>query len=290
MVQILPQEQSLGGLLGAGVGQGIQTGLSEKIKQFQTMQKQQKSAEGLAKMFPEHPEYAEAFKQIPYELHPNLLTLLQKSTQGMTPYQQQKLDIAKEAQKEKKIKDMNFISEPKAQSMLKSLKHLEDKIPYTGSTKIPFTKSWNAPETIKNKEGEIIGYKPGLNRKALQERSDFDTTITQMVSFIKEQEAKGNLPKGIFADIRNRLPNSELPERVNRGRINAIKQRIENELKIRQDFIANMESKGKEEEEAQQNWQVGQSFESLPKIAPEGAIMRKGNQRVIFKNNKWSLL
>jgi hypothetical protein len=36
--------------------------------------------------------------------------------------------------------------------------------------------------------------------------------------------------------------------------------------------------------------EIGQRFHYLPSFAPEGAIMRRGNQRFIFKNGKWSLL
>lgn len=46
MVQILPQEQGLGELLGGGLGAGIQTGLQGLLNQFQ----QQKSAENLGKV------------------------------------------------------------------------------------------------------------------------------------------------------------------------------------------------------------------------------------------------
>ncbi len=100
----------------------------------------------------------------------------------------------------------------KSEGILASAKKMRDLIKYTGSTKIPFTSSFNA----------IRG---GLNREGLQKRNKFDVLAASAASFFRDLETKGQLPLGLYEEvIKPRLPNSELEERENLGRIEGLEE------------------------------------------------------------------
>jgi len=100
----------------------------------------------------------------------------------------------------------------RAKGLFKTVDTMRSLIKYTGSTSIPFTSSFNAKKT-------------GLNRKGLQMRNKFDGLAADFASFFRDLETKGQLPQGLYEQvIKPRLPNSELSERENLGRIDAIEQ------------------------------------------------------------------
>lgn len=95
--------------------------------------------------------------------------------------------------------------ERKATSGLVTAQAMKDRLKYVGSTKIPGTSSF-------------LG--GSLNREAVQEREHFDFLAAEMASFLRDLDTKGHLPQGLYEQvIKTRLPNSELSERVNLGRI-----------------------------------------------------------------------
>lgn len=119
---------------------------------------------------------------------------------------------AAEAQKKEDIKKASSDLEKKEKSevVLSTVEDMRKLIPYTGSTKIPFTSSFNAGPG-------------GLNRTGLEKRSEFDTLAASAASFFRDLETKGQLPQGLFEQVvKPRLPSSELSERENRGRLNGL--------------------------------------------------------------------
>ena len=97
-----------------------------------------------------------------------------------------------------------------ANAVISTADDMKKLLKYTGSTKIPFTSSFNA------KSG-------GVNREGLEKRNEFDTLAASAASFFRDLETKGQLPLGLYEKvILPRLPNSEVSERENKGRINGI--------------------------------------------------------------------
>lgn len=91
----------------------------------------------------------------------------------------------------------------------KTLKELEDMLPYTGATFIPGTKSFAGKRA---------------NRGAVQKRSEFDVLAFSLEGFLREMATKGTLPQGTFQTLLSKLPSSTLSERENKGRISAIRK------------------------------------------------------------------
>lgn len=98
-----------------------------------------------------------------------------------------------------------------AKSVIDTADEMEKLIEYTGSTRIPFTKSAGArTEAFFNREG-------------VEKRNEFDTLAASAASFFRDLETKGQLPLGLYEKvILPRLPNSEVSERENKGRIKGI--------------------------------------------------------------------
>lgn len=70
---------------------------------------------------------------------------------------------------------------------------------------------------------KTIGKSLGLRRETIQKRAHFDQLAAAYASYFRDLETKGQLPKGLFdAVIKPRLPNSELSERDNLGRIDGM--------------------------------------------------------------------
>jgi hypothetical protein len=94
---------------------------------------------------------------------------------------------------------------------LETIDDLEKMIKYTGSTQIPFTKSY-------------LGH--SLNRQAVQKREEFDVLAFSLEGFLREMNTKGVLPQKVFNVLLTKLPSSKLSERANRGRLDAIKKQV----------------------------------------------------------------
>lgn len=262
MVQVIEQAPGLGQLLGSGLGAGIQTGLQGLLKEHQTQQQQTKSGVSLSKILGK-PELADEFGQLPIDMQ----TIVAKSI------------FDQQAQREK-IQSQRETEKQKSQGLLSSLDKLDELLPFTGK-QIPFMK------------GTTYG---GLHRLNVERREEFDKVGFWAADNVYTHFNKGVLSKEKLKVLKEDLsPNSSLSVRENKARINA--------LRIMSNLPANIDSKklgkiidtevkkvSKFSDKKQQkiDFQIGQSFDSLPKTAPEGAIMRKGNQRFIFRQGKWS--
>lgn len=101
----------------------------------------------------------------------------------------------------------------KAENTLSIAKKMKGLIGYTGNQAIPTTSGSFDP---------TMGL---LNRKAVQKRNEFDALAASFASYYRDLETKGQLPQGLFESvIKPRLPNSELAERENIGRIEGLEQ------------------------------------------------------------------
>jgi hypothetical protein len=79
--------------------------------------------------------------------------------------------------------------------------------------------------------GKAFGFfsrAPGLsiNRKAVEKRAEFDQDAFMLEGFLREKATKGTLPGAIFQKLLERLPNSELYDRENEGRLKGIERQI----------------------------------------------------------------
>jgi hypothetical protein len=104
----------------------------------------------------------------------------------------------------------------KYQGQIEAVDYLRERIPYTGSVVIPGTKSFLGKGT------------PGLffHPSAVTKRAEFQTGIAPIMSFLKDLDTRGNLPMGLFNKLMERLPDADLPEAENEGRLNSIEQAI----------------------------------------------------------------
>lgn len=104
------------------------------------------------------------------------------------------------------------------------LGELEALKPYAGSTKIPFTSSWNA----------VPG---GLNRKGLEKRSEIDPLALSLEGFFRDLSTKGQLPQKTFNELLKRIPKAEDSEREFQGKINGIRKILKSKSpKFAQEF------------------------------------------------------
>lgn len=91
------------------------------------------------------------------------------------------------------------------------IKKLEELKSYAGSTRIPFTKSFNAhPE--------------GMNREGLEKRSEIDTLSLTLEGVLRDLSTKGSLPQKTFQELLKRIPKATDSEREYQGKLNAFKQ------------------------------------------------------------------
>jgi hypothetical protein len=101
--------------------------------------------------------------------------------------------------------------EAKANEVGGILDELEGLKQYAGSTRIPFTASWQATEG-------------GLNRKGLEKRSEIDPMALSLEGFFRDMATKGALPQKTFNELLQRIPKSGDSERVYQGKINGIRK------------------------------------------------------------------
>jgi hypothetical protein len=108
------------------------------------------------------------------------------------------------------------------------LGELEQDIGYTGTTKIPFTKSAGAfrltPEELKE-AGFIDKVRHGasllINPKGVEKRAEFDAKAQSLMAIYRELETRGQMPKAIFEKLQENIPNTKHSERENLGKIRA---------------------------------------------------------------------
>lgn len=159
----------------------------------------------------------------------------------------------------------------KAESLLGTVKEMEDLIPYTGSTDIPWS-----PSFLGN----------SLNRGAVQKRATFDELAASAASFFRDLETKGQLPLGLYEKvIEPRLPSSKLSERQNKGRLEGLTS-----LAKRYGGLPEKEANHENEsiKKSSQELSEGSAFEKLPSASEyPNAIFRKGDKRYMSNGKNW---
>lgn len=189
--QLTPHINQIAGGIGAGVGQHYRNKADTSIlTQLQSGQVSPANYPTLwAKLSPEARKTYEPFLQS---------AIRQQEAGNKENLKRETADLEKEE---------------KSNAVLGTAKEMRDLIEYTGSTRIPFTKSAGARTDS------------FVNREGLQKRNKFDTLAASAASFFRDLDTKGQLPQGLYeAVIKPRLPNSELSERENLGRIEGLEE------------------------------------------------------------------
>lgn len=188
-MQIIPANPTFSTLLGQALGQ-LPSQILQGYQQAGAQQQQAKGLESLLQTF------------LP-DASPDQIQSISQS--GLTA--KDVLSNIDKLRRPETVGGVDLEKRARAETLLGTLQDMRDLISYTGSTKIPFSKSFNATTG-------------GLNREGLQKRNTFDTLAADIASFFRDLEAKGQLPQGLYEKlIEPRLPNSKLSERENIGRI-----------------------------------------------------------------------
>lgn len=98
----------------------------------------------------------------------------------------------------------------------KTIDRLEELTPYVGSQLIPGTKNFD-PLAFQ-------GY--GLNQEAIAKRAQIDSEVSNILSYLRELDSKGQLPKGIFQELLNRSPKSTDSEAIYKGKLKAFREML----------------------------------------------------------------
>lgn len=251
-------------MFGQGLGQGLQTGLNHMLEQHFTQQQQKRESDALNKAFeslPEDAPFETKFKTLmsapgvsnetkKFALG-NLVdyekikaTQAKEALERRTKEEEQRIkgdegrivreayekagyempeyvpgtpaDVYKDLAKEQrespsKLKSKEVIA--RGDAILSNIDEMEKLIPYTGSTLIP---------------GKSFGGGSRLFPKALENRSKFNSLRGMLMSFYRDMESKGNMPKSIFDSLMENLPDAEKPEAENKGRLEATRITINN--------------------------------------------------------------
>lgn len=114
-------------------------------------------------------------------------------------------------------KDLMTIEKEKGkyQGQMGAIDYLRERIPYTGSTAVP------GPSFLARGNVGAIVHPSGVAKRA-----EFQSAVAPLMSFLKDLDTRGNLPQGLFNKLMERLPDVELTEAENKGRINAIEDAI----------------------------------------------------------------
>jgi len=121
-----------------------------------------------------------------------------------------------------KQKESGLIAPENAESILGAIEEMEELLPYTGSALVP------GKGFAGKKSGEGL---PAINRVSAEKRAEFDTGTSEFINLIKSMEAKGQFSKAIFEDVKKeRVPNSNLTNRENQGRLNAFRKLVKRHL------------------------------------------------------------
>ena len=211
---VLPHEPSYLEMLvnrsAANLGQGYQRGADEQSKLHQLMmaaqakglmkqqemqQKQQglqqalvQKAQGLSSTLGIKPEEAMQIAAMPNEVVNQML----KEKYGLT------------SQQIKEKVDMEH-SRERASAFYGTIDRMRELKPYVGT-------QWYGSKTM---------FLP-LQRETIQRRAEYDSSIAHLLSFLKELDAKGQMPYKLIEKLEKKLPSSELSERENAGRLDAL--------------------------------------------------------------------
>jgi hypothetical protein len=195
MVQVLEGKpsfaQSIASALGGGLGAGISQGSNLAQQMMLEAHKQKQKRLGLGQ-----------------ELAGENRALKEKygiDLEGITEPSARKAVISEGVKKS--------TSQTEQQGLSNALDWLEDNIEYTGSTSIPFTKSFSADLPLT------------MNREGLQKREEFTKTGFWATDQVYTHFNKGQISEAKLEVIKNDLsPKAELSERVNKSRIAALRR------------------------------------------------------------------
>lgn len=251
-------EPTFGSMFGQGFGQGLEKGISRTLEQFFKNQQMQKENSTLQKTFeniPEDAPFETKFKGImtsnisPQSKELALGSLVNYERIKDQRSQQQAKELAEkgkaqkteegskatynaykaagrelpeyqpgtpasvwgELAKEKKESETEIKQQEKtqkSQGLLQNISRLRELIPYTGNWM--GTKTFGGP----------------LRRETIQKRAEIKGLSFGLESFYRDMAAKGNMPLGIFEKLMTILPDPELSERENLGRLDASERMI----------------------------------------------------------------
>lgn len=281
--------QSLGAALGTGVSTGVSTGLQGLMQQYHKTKEQQKVGGALAE-FLEKPELAGVLGNMPLDMQKDLL---KSSMEQKKQIQLQQLKAPEQPKLSQPtvqwIKDIDKAG-PSAESVVETGRHLM---------------------TLADKMGGVRGafgkVAPGLLKPA--DVADFNSTVLDLISSYKAMFPRGITGQEFKILQKEALPSSSLSPKANKAIIQRFINRAEKMVERQQKMISVQEKYGYVPENIKalvtgkgetpdltetkaegKGFEIGQGFSSLPSTAPEGAVMRKGNERFIFRKGKWSKL
>lgn len=231
MVQILPQQPSLGELLGSGLASGVQTGLQGKMQLMNQLaleeQKQQMKDEGMQNLLSslglgggvqEQPSMQQQESQAQQQVSPEqnnemqlekiatnpalMLNLANKNPQMATQIQSMYSNLLAKRKEEKKDE---FVT-PKTQERLKSVFQRQSELMKGGNIGMAKT-----PSAM-------------LTEKGREDRAEFDTLSSSIEAALLPLVSKGTLAKQRFEYLMSLLPKSRNTLAANRGKIKALKR------------------------------------------------------------------
>jgi hypothetical protein len=256
----------LGQQLGGGLGQGIAGGLQQMIEQKQ----KSRQLEGLSPFLKQVGIPEEGISQlISSGLDPRIVSDLVNHL-GQQQQRQQAISEKAHAEKQEGLQ--------KAKGHLGTLEELESLLPYTGSVLVPGKGFLGGQKGFK---GLNILNQP-LNRESSEKRNQFDTAALTLEGLLRDLATKGALPQKTFQVLLERLPSSDLSDRENIGRINALRGVLKRS--IGEEAAESILKKPSAEKELS----VGQSTSSLPDAASyPNAIFSKNGKRYASNGKSW---
>lgn len=321
-IQILPQEPSLAELLGGGLGAGIQTGLQgllqqrqqEQLRQQQQAQEQQKQLRALL--------LARAGGIPPEEVAGLEVGEVSQLIRSRAE-EKKALARSEETQRAEKVK----IAGQRSTKVLERADTLREALPQKENALRFMTEAIQEGDVgffSPNNLAELTGVEAFRTAKGAQlitAGKEFflgsiaragprpnifiEKQIAKMMPMIgRTREANLTASALLGADLdiekeRVRITDEVEQEYLDRqgyvpGNIGAlVTQRLKPIAQQRQNNLAQELreiQKGPKRIIGEEKFNIGQEFQALPSTAPEGAIMRRGNQRFIFRNGRWSQL
>jgi hypothetical protein len=234
MVQVLPQEQGLGALLGLGMSQGIQTSIQDKRTLMNQLalekQKQQMKDEGFSKLLDSlgfgdmgQPQQGQQ------ELAPEAQQQESSQQQQVSPVQQGEMQLEKMATNPAlmlALANKNPAMATQIQSMYGNLlKKREASAKETISPEKKERLTETVSEQLKKLKGGNIGLVESgskFSSEAREDRAFFDNLSMEIEGLFAGMVGKGTLNKQRFEYLQKRLPNSKDTKAKTIGKLKAI--------------------------------------------------------------------
>ena len=200
MATFLPRPQSTSDRIARGLHSAAGEGIPAIAGHLQQKEKEKKENEFLKRFTGEDFSGASSeFKKIALD------NMMKRQSQAEKLMQKTTEQVQKKRQEEEKKRE-------EAQGLSNALDWLDENIEYTGSTSIPFTKSFGA-------------HKGGLNREAVEKREEYDATGFWAADQVFTHFNKGTISKDKLKVIKEELaPHSGLSERTNKARNSAMRR------------------------------------------------------------------